>query len=679
MKAISTLVLLLFVFNHPLYSQSNWWDDLDLPKDTIFISSCQDMDILIDGHQWHILDPEFIFPSGIDDPNIVAGLAIEKTYDSDSVCNGGVISVALVNWNNLEHYEYDRILSIDSDLPGPCGQFYSFSKEKIEEGLVISDFDSNSTDISFFNYGTGDTLFLPVPPYTKTYPVAITQSPGPSLCFVTVEVEVEGWYGAIFLSDTVYVSDCSEIEFMQDNPFKPEILNEWVCPNCHELQDIIGVYNVEKTYDADSQCTGGIINILLLNWANSATYEYERVVLINSELEGPCGEYFLFEYEEIEEGLQLSDLGVHNSDLSFYPNGSEDPLVLNLTESGVFNVPVFQAPGQSICFFKLEVNVKPICLDTFLLQVNEDFVMTVGDEFCGRLTLRDLRLEAEYYCEDFEVGFLNADNLLTDQIDLNLNLDYPEKMEELTIAMRTWDDQEFSITFDIQVVIDSSHLNSVFLFSDNPYMMEGDITYIGVGANLKNTPSIQGEILFTGAKVLDVEVSHPYLMPENYHFDNDLGFFRFLFADPWNVLTFDDGIPWFVLQVQAEQEGYLSDLLDLSNPNNFNKLWIETDVCSPLRFTFTFNMSQELLFSSTDDITVGDELKIFPNPTSEKIYFDSDLDKIQEVKVYDMSGKLILSKEKIENYLNVSQLNPGLYKLILTTEKGVTTGGFIKQ
>ncbi|TVQ42997.1 MAG: T9SS C-terminal target domain-containing protein [Saprospirales bacterium] len=679
MKAISTLLLLLFFFNHSLHSQSNWWDDIDLPKDTIFISGCQDVEILINEHQHPILVPEYIFPSGIDDPNIVGNYQIKKTYDADSICDGGVIFVSLLNWNNLEVYEYSRILSIDPDLAGPCGQFYSFDKEKVEDGLVISDLDSNASDISFFNYSTGDTLFLPIPAYTKTYPVAITQNPGPSLCFVTVEVQVEGWYEAIFHTDTVYISDCSDIEPLLENPLKQEIVKEWICPNCHELTDIVGAYYIEKSYDTDSNCNGGIMHITLLNWSNLAIYEYERVIKINPELEGPCGDHFLFEYEEIEEGLQFSDLGVHNSDLSFFPNGADDPLVLNLTESGIFNIPVFQAPGPSVCFFKFEVDVKPACLDTFLLQVNEDFVMTVGDEFCGRLTLGDLGLEAEYYCEGFEVGFLNSENLLTDQIDLNLNLDYHEKMEELMIVMRTWDNQEFSINFDIKVVIDSSHLNSVFMFTDDPYLLEGETTYIGIGANLRNTPAIQGEILFPGAKILNVEVSHPYLKPENYGFNNDYGFFRFLFADPWNVLTFEDGTPWFVLQVQAKQEGYLSDLLDLSDPNNFNRLWVETDKCSPLRFYFTFNFSQELLFSSTDEIIAQDPLRIFPNPTSEKIYFDHEFDKIQEVKVFDMSGRLVLSKENLNKYLDVSQLNPGFYKLKLTTNKGRTTGGFIKQ
>jgi len=679
MKAFSTLLLLLFFFNHSLHSQGNWWDDIDLPKDTIFISGCQDVEILINEHQHPILIPDYIFPSGIDDPAIVASYGIEKTYNADSICDGGVISVSLLNWNNFEVYEYDRILSIDPDLAGPCNEFYSFDKEKIEEGLVISDLDSNAMDISFFNYSTGDTLFLPIPPYTKSYPVAITQNPGPSLCFVTVEVQVEGWYEAIFLSDTVYISDCSDIEPLLENPLKQEIIREWICPNCHELTDIVGVYFIEKSYDTDSLCNGGIMHVTLLNWSNLAIYEYERVIKINPELEGPCGDYFLFEYEEIEGGFQFSDIGENNSELSFFPNGADEPLVLNLTESGIFDIPVFQHPGQSVCFFKMEVEVKPACLDTFLLQVNEDFVMTVGDEFCGRLKLGDLGLEAEYFCEDFEIGFLTSENLLTDQIDLNLNLDYPEKMEELTIVMRTWDNQEFSITFDIQVVIDSSHLNSVFMFTDDPYLLEGETTYIGIGANLRNTPAIQGEILFPGAKVLDVEVSHPYLKPEDYNFNNDYGFFRFSFSDPWNVLTFEDGTPWFVLQVQAEQEGYLTDLLDLSDPNNFNRLWIETDKCSPLRFNFTFNFSQELLFSSTADISANNSLRVFPNPATDMLFIESDLTKIKEIKIFDLAGRLVLFSSQISEHLDVSQLHAGFYKLIFSTADGEYSSRFIKQ
>ena len=88
MKAISTLVLLLFVFNHPLYSQSNWWDDLDLPKDTIFLYDCNDLDFMIENNNFDPLN-ELLFPSGIDDPAIVGTYKINKELNEDSICVGG--------------------------------------------------------------------------------------------------------------------------------------------------------------------------------------------------------------------------------------------------------------------------------------------------------------------------------------------------------------------------------------------------------------------------------------------------------------------------------------------------------------------------------------------------------------------------------------------------------------
>ncbi len=90
MKAISTLVLLLFAFNHPLYSQGNWCYDLNLPKDTIFLYDCNDLDFMIDNNNFGPLN-ELVFPSGIDDPSLIATFRIDRELNADSLCVGLLI------------------------------------------------------------------------------------------------------------------------------------------------------------------------------------------------------------------------------------------------------------------------------------------------------------------------------------------------------------------------------------------------------------------------------------------------------------------------------------------------------------------------------------------------------------------------------------------------------------
>jgi uncharacterized protein YxjI len=58
---------------------------------------------------------------------------------------------------------------------------------------------------------------------------------------------------------------------------------------------------------------------------------------------------------------------------------------------------------------------------------------------------------------------------------------------------------------------------------------------------------------------------------------------------------------------------------------------------------------------------------VYPNPASNEIYINGDhLDTIANAKIYDASGKLLMNEKmpfKNKNYLNISQLNSGVYFL----------------
>mgnify|MGYP001610504454 CR=1 FL=1 len=66
---------------------------------------------------------------------------------------------------------------------------------------------------------------------------------------------------------------------------------------------------------------------------------------------------------------------------------------------------------------------------------------------------------------------------------------------------------------------------------------------------------------------------------------------------------------------------------------------------------------------------VDTDFIIFPNPANEKIKFITT-EKIKEVQIYDITGKLIL-KENFVNEINVTSFQAGLFLIKVYFENGI--------
>jgi len=72
---------------------------------------------------------------------------------------------------------------------------------------------------------------------------------------------------------------------------------------------------------------------------------------------------------------------------------------------------------------------------------------------------------------------------------------------------------------------------------------------------------------------------------------------------------------------------------------------------------------------------------IFPNPTSDLVHFQFEDNQIREIRIFDLSGKLI-SEKVINNMkadITVSSLDKGCYMIQLKDNKGIFTKKLIKQ
>ena len=74
-------------------------------------------------------------------------------------------------------------------------------------------------------------------------------------------------------------------------------------------------------------------------------------------------------------------------------------------------------------------------------------------------------------------------------------------------------------------------------------------------------------------------------------------------------------------------------------------------------------------------LTTLDKLIVYPNPSSTQISFNLNIKNIENVKIFDMNGRLInLSSIKIQNNLvtvDIQHLEVGMYFINATDENGL--------
>lgn len=73
-----------------------------------------------------------------------------------------------------------------------------------------------------------------------------------------------------------------------------------------------------------------------------------------------------------------------------------------------------------------------------------------------------------------------------------------------------------------------------------------------------------------------------------------------------------------------------------------------------------------------------ESISIYPNPVVEVLNIRSSGIAIDRLKIYDLSGRLVLENENVEHQINVSQLQQGVYVLEIETAVGVLREKLVK-
>ena len=112
--------------------------------------------------------------------------------------------------------------------------------------------------------------------------------------------------------------------------------------------------------------------------------------------------------------------------------------------------------------------------------------------------------------------------------------------------------------------------------------------------------------------------------------------------------------------------------IEVDDASYSNANWTNIDATS----SFSSNCNNSCSTVSIDEYNASD-FSIYPNPTSDQLTIESELD-INEVSIVDLTGKTILTSS-YEAHINVANLSAGVYFIKLINDNKTVTKKFIKQ
>lgn len=88
------------------------------------------------------------------------------------------------------------------------------------------------------------------------------------------------------------------------------------------------------------------------------------------------------------------------------------------------------------------------------------------------------------------------------------------------------------------------------------------------------------------------------------------------------------------------------------------------------------------IITAVNEPIVDQQLTIYPNPVGGEFALESSNNPIRSIKIYDTSGRLLLSEENIKKQsatIDARTLKPGFYNVLVLTEKGSVFKKIIKE
>ncbi len=213
----------------------------------------------------------------------------------------------------------------------------------------------------------------------------------------------------------------------------------------------------------------------------------------------------------------------------------------------------------------------------------------------------------------------------------------------------------------------------LFAFNSNSQNSAIDISFGQNGISIPDTVVMGDSIWFScwvvnsGGDVLAENI----LLKAARH-DANLGFVntRTIGGQGPNFMSPDDSIqfvPGFLFEVVTNQNYLVGD--------NIVVIWPKADVPNTISQTNQYIYTNVHVLSSSI-LSISEETSskahyFYPQPAKDKIYFNSSLDLITSLKIFNILGKEVACHNiSVSSIISISHLPQGLYVLRMQTEKG---------
>ena len=73
------------------------------------------------------------------------------------------------------------------------------------------------------------------------------------------------------------------------------------------------------------------------------------------------------------------------------------------------------------------------------------------------------------------------------------------------------------------------------------------------------------------------------------------------------------------------------------------------------------------------------DFMIYPVPSKDKVFIDSELNNIYQITIFDMLGQSVMQLEGDHREITISHLQAGMYFVSIKTDRGTVTRKIIKE
>lgn len=164
------------------------------------------------------------------------------------------------------------------------------------------------------------------------------------------------------------------------------------------------------------------------------------------------------------------------------------------------------------------------------------------------------------------------------------------------------------------------------------------------------------------------------------------------------LVCYKDRAYQYQISVATSQDGTYTQIVDGTNnsiaglENNpiidvftgIDARFVKITVSSAYEYTGTwvslleFRVFESSSLSITDNNTINNKITVYPNPSNGHIQFNG-AESIENIKIYNNLGKLVLKQPFVNQSVDITQLKPGLYVIQLFDNQKFITKSIVKN